>query len=141
MHGLLGAIAEQLRQKVHDAVRVLKLLEARVRRLSEANAQPLVQVTLGLERRAHGVHVEARRRTEDLWVRAEVDARAVAADLVALLELGRGLAPGEALLPLVAIAAHGGDELIAECVYHGGANAVETARHLVVLAFELSARV
>ena len=85
-----------------------------------------------------GVELDLR---ENCRVGAEEHRRAAAARRSDLLGRPERLALLEALLPLRAVAANGGDELFRQGIDDAGADAVKAAGGLVVVVLELAARV
>ena len=107
----------------------------------EGDLQAAVDVGHVLQVGLDQVRVELR-GLEDVRVRLEVDGRAVAAERAELFQLARRLAALEGLLPLEAVAADGGDELLRQGIDDRRADAVQAAGVEVAVAVaELAAGV
>ena len=143
MDGVGLPFDQNLAEVVADSLVVLECFARRAALrglVLERDFQSLVQVTRDLESLADDGRLELRLR-EDRRIGTEEHRGAGAACGAELLHAADRRALFVALFPRVAIATHGRDELARKRVHDRRADAVQAARRLVVLAFELSAGV
>ena len=140
MHPLRSALDEDLADVGGDSVGVVELVALPCRLVVEDHGEAAVQVGFGFESLADQGRVE-HDRGEDFPIGVEFDEGSAAAGGTEFLQLGGRDPAREALLPLRTLALHSYEEPIGERRHHRGADAVESARVIVVLRLELSAGV
>ena len=137
VHGLAGALRDDLPQVIDEAFLVLKHGLGARRFVIERHLHTAMQVAGDLQSVADGCGLELDLR-KDCGIGMKVDGRPGAAGSAQLLQRSDRLALLEPHLPLVAIAPDGRDQLARERVDHARADAVQPAGGLVIALLELS---